>query len=261
MKYGVCGEPEIASILAKAGYDYIELHVQRDLKTEEDEASFEPQLGRICALPLPAAAANCFLPGWLKITGPDVDWGAVERYVAMALGRAARAGIETVVFGSGGARRVPEDYDPARAWAQLLDFGRIAASIAAEHEITLVAEPLNRRECNVLTSVAESADYVRQVDHPNMWLLVDAYHWAVEEDSYQDLVEAMPLIRHAHIATYGSRMAPGLEPCDFSPFFRALREGGYAGRLSIEGKWADMSQDAATALAELERFARQGSLQ
>jgi sugar phosphate isomerase/epimerase len=32
-----------------------------------------------------------------------------------------------------------------------------------------------------------------------------------------------------------SRKAPGLEPYDFVPFFRALLAAGYDGRVSIEG--------------------------
>jgi sugar phosphate isomerase/epimerase len=256
MKYGVCGEPGIAPILAEAGYDFVELHVQRDLVTEKGEEAFEPRLEQIREMPVPAAVANCFVPGALKITGPDVDLRALERYVTVALDRAGRAGIETIVFGSGGARRVPEGYPRENAWEQLLDFGRMTAPIAAEHGITLVVEPLSRRECNVLTSVSESAAYVREVDHPSMWLLIDAYHWGRDQDSYQDLVDAMPLIRHAHIATYASRMAPGVDSCDFSPFFRALRAGGYAGGLSIESQWGDLEEEAPVALAELRRLAQ-----
>ncbi|MBL7200467.1 MAG: sugar phosphate isomerase/epimerase [Anaerolineae bacterium] len=253
MKYGVCGEPGIATILAEAGYDYIELHVERDLQTGKDETAFKPQLAQLQALAVPPSAANCFLPGSLKITGPDVDPQALKRYATTAFDRAERTGIETIVFGSGGARRVPEGFDRQDAWAQLLDFGRMIAPIAAEHGITVVVEPLNRRECNIFNSVGESADYVRQIGHPHLRLLVDAYHWALEKDSYEDLVEVMPLIQHAHIATYESRMAPGLEACDFSSFAQALREGGYDGRLSIEGRWTDMGREAAGALAELKR--------
>jgi sugar phosphate isomerase/epimerase len=260
MEYGVCGEPKIAGILAGTGYDFVELHVQRDLRTMEGEGAFLPRLQEIQATPVPAVVANCFVPGSLKITGPEADMDVLSKYVTTAFGRAERAGIDTIVFGSGGARRIPEGFDRDTAWQQLLDFGRMIAPSAQHHGITIVVEPLNLRECNVFNSVGECADYVRQVDHPNVRLLVDAYHWAVETDSYDDLVESLPLIRHAHIATYRSRMAPGLEQCDFSGFFRALKEGGYDGRLSIEGKWPDLPGHAAKALAELKRYASEAGL-
>jgi len=256
MKYGVCAPIESASILAAAGYDLIELHVQRDLKTTEGEDAFAPMLANIREAAVPAMAANCFVPGDLKITGPAVDPDALEAYASTAFERAARAGIETIVFGSGGARRIPEGFDRGTAWQQLVRFGQRIGPLAAAQGITVVVEPLNRRECNVLNLIGESARYVREVDHPSVRLLVDAYHWAVEDDSEEDLVAAMPLIRHAHIATYASRMAPGLEPCDFGPFFRALARGGYDGPISIEGRWSALESDAAEALATLQEAAR-----
>ena len=97
---------------------------------------------------------------------------------------------------------------------------------------------------------------MRQVDHTNVGLLVDGYHWALERESADDIVAAGPLLCHAHIATYQTRLAPGAEPCDFGPFFQALKEGGYDGRISIEGQWDDLAGQAAEALAELKRVAQ-----
>jgi sugar phosphate isomerase/epimerase len=205
---------------------------------------------------VPAIAANSFVPGELKITGPAVDLNALEAYASTAFERAARAGLQTIVFGSGGARRIPDGFDREAAWQQLVRFGECIGPLAAARRVTVVVEPLNRRECNVLNLIGECARYVREVDHPNVQLLVDAYHWAVEGDSEEDLVAALPIIRHAHIATYASRMAPGLEPCDFGPFFRALARGGYDGPISIEGRWSALEDDAAQALATLEEAAR-----
>ncbi len=256
MRYGVCADPSNAPALARAGFEFIELHVQNHLKTLADEATFAPELARIEASALPCEAANCFLPGNLHVTGPEVDMDALAAYVDLACGRAARAGIRSIVFGSGGARRIPDGFSRDEAWQQLLDFGRMLGPVAQHHGVLIVVEPLNLRECNVLTTVGESAEYVRQVDHPFFRLLVDGYHWALDNDSYNDLVDSMPLIAHAHIATYASRLAPGLEACDFARFFDALKKGGFDGRLSIEGRWENMEQDAPQALDVLKTFAR-----
>ena len=131
MEYGVCAPIESAAILAAAGFDFIELHVQRDLRTTEGEDAFAPMLARIRQSAVPPIAANCFIPGELRITGPDVDMEALEAYASTAFERAVRSGIETIVFGSGGARRIPEGFDRGAAWQQLVRFGQCIGPIAA----------------------------------------------------------------------------------------------------------------------------------
>ena len=256
MIYGICTEPENATVLADAGFEFVELHVQRHLRPEEDEAAFLPQLARIEAAALPCAAANCFIPAHLKITGPQVDLNALARYAEVACERAQRAGIKTIVFGCGGARSIPEGFDRQRAWGQLVAFGRMLGPVAERDGITIATEPLNQGETNVLNATADCARYVREVDHPSVKLLIDGYHWALERESVADIVAAGPLLCHAHIATYQTRLAPGAEPCDFEPFFQGLKDAGYDGRISIEGKWDDLSDQAAGALAKLKQAAQ-----
>ena len=258
MKLGVCADPNVAPVLAEAGFEFLELHVQNHLKTTvEDEAAFPPELARILASPVPCVAANCFVPGNLKITGPDVNRNELAAYAAVVFERAAQAGIDTIVFGSGGARRIPDDFDREIAWQQLVEFGKVIGPLAQERNVIVVVEPLNQRECNVLTGVAESGRYVEDVDHPNVRLLVDAYHWLKDDNDYDAIVTYGPLLRHVHIATEANRRAPGVEVCDFTDFFRALKEGGYDGRVSIESGWTDMAAEAPVAFATLQKLVRE----
>jgi sugar phosphate isomerase/epimerase len=251
MRFGVCTGPEPGPALAAAGFDYLELNVQAHLKPEAPDEEFAAVLARIRDCPLPCEAANCFVPGHLRITGPQADLAALERYVRTACARARQAGIRTIVFGSGGARQIPEGCERATAWRQIVEFSRMAAECAAREQVVLVVEPLNRGECNVLNSVTEGAALVREVNHAALRLLVDAFHWAREAESPAAIVAAGGLLQHAHIATFANRLAPSLEPCDFAPFFRACRTAGYDGRVSVEGKWHDMAADAAPVLAAL----------
>jgi len=253
MKFGVCADVSQAPILTVAGFDFLELNVQANLKPEAEEADFLPELARIRGCPLPCTAANCFLPGHLKPLGPDVPKEPLKRYVETACERARRAGIQTIVFGSGGARQIPEGFDRSAAWKQLLDFGWMASTIAHKHGVTIAVEPLNRNECNVFNTLGECNRFVRDLNLPNLRLLLDSYHWSVEKDSVADILDAGSFIHHVHIATYATRKSPGIEPCDFSDFFLALHAIGYAGGISIEGAWTDLGREAEPALAVLRR--------
>jgi sugar phosphate isomerase/epimerase len=257
MKLGICADPQYGPAVADAGFSFLELHVQRHLRTLDDDDAFHAELARIQRAPIPALVANCFVPGELKITGPKVDAARLEQYVHTALMRAQRAGIHTIVFGSGGARRIPEGYDRHQAWQQLVNWGKMIGPIAEEHQVTVVVEPLNRDECNVLNTVGEAGRYVVEVDHPHFRLLVDAYHWLRDRDSFEDIVQYGSLLRHVHIATETSRLAPGFEPCDFAGFFRALRLSGYDGLISVEARWESIETQASEAFVHLERMVRE----
>ncbi len=253
MKFGVCTDWTVAEALARAGFDYIEINATGHLKGLEPESAFAAVLAQIRLCPLPCEAANCFLPATLKITGPDADMNRLRDYVANVMERAQRAGLSTIVFGSGSARRVPDGFDRNRAYAQLVEFGRMAGPIAQRHGITIAVEPLNRKECNILNSLAESAAYVQDVGHENVRLLIDSYHWAVEKEPLENIVANGRLLRHVHISTFASRKAPGLEPCDLSAFFAALKRGGYDGRVSVEAAWDDIAKQASMVLADLKK--------
>ncbi len=254
MRFGVCGDPEIAAPAAKAGFDYFEWSVGEFLKPLEDETAFQIALAQVKSAPLPCEAVNVFVPAKLKITGPAVDFPALQTYVSIALQRAEEAGVKVIVFGSGGARNVPEGFPPAAAWDQLVDFCGMLGPLAENHGVIIAIEPLNRKECNVINSVGEALSLARHVQHPAIRVLVDAYHWSKENESSQDIINAGPLLAHAHIATLANRRTPGFEPQDFLPFFQALHLAGYSQRISIEAQIDTPSDELPTALKLMKRM-------
>ena len=255
MQYGVCCGPDMAKVVAVAGFDFIEWTVGASLKPHDPEPAFRESLAKVQAAPIPCLAVNCFITGDLRITGPTADLVALEKYVTVACRRAGEAGVKTIVFGSGGARRIPDGFDRTAALNQIVTFCRMLGPIAARHGVTIAVEPLNKAECNVLTTVAESADIVRRANHPAIRLLVDAYHWMKDSDSAADIVANGPLLAHVHVATLAKHMAPGVEECDLAPFFSALKQGGYNGRISIEAGIPNPPVDLPKALALLRSLA------
>src|SRR5690606_26144840 len=83
-------------------------------------------------------AANCFLPGGLKVTGPDVDHARLAAYADTAFHRAASLGIRFIVFGSGGARQIPDGWPHAEGFEQFIRALEICAPLAQKHGVVLV---------------------------------------------------------------------------------------------------------------------------
>jgi sugar phosphate isomerase/epimerase len=237
---------DLASARA-AGFDYAEIRL-REIEALSDEAfaAFARAHG---AVGLPTPAANVLLPPDLKVVGPGVDEGRLSAYLRRALGRARTLGVEVVVFGSGGARRVPEGFPRAEAWRQLVAAGRRAALEAAGHGIVVAAEPLRRAETNLVNTTTEGLEWVKAVDHPSFQLMVDLFHMTEEGEDPAVVVEAGSRLRHVHVATPGGRgFPPGAGTFDYAPFFRALRRAGYGGRISIEAARGDLAADGPPAI-------------
>jgi len=235
MKFGICTSLNNAAAVKTAGWDYVEENVQSLLQgAVADEQWQEAAAAKVAALPIPAA--NSLVPASLKIVGPTADLAALKKYMTTVIGRAQRVGIKTLVFGSGGARNVPDGFDREKASKQIEDFVRASADIAAKHGVTLVAEPLNRGECNIINSVGEAMRYVKAINHPNFQCLVDTYHLWLEDEPLENLKAAMPWIKHVHLADKEGRVAPGLSgKADYRPVFKILKDGKYDGLISFEG--------------------------
>jgi len=245
MRFGCCCSIEQAEIAHTAGFDYLECTVV-SLLPEANEAMFAPVLEKYRAAPLPVRACNVFLPGDVKVVGPDVDWLRVQSYVRTALRRVRLIGADVVVFGSGGARRVPDGFAAAAAETQLTDFLRFVADVATTHGITVVIEPLNRKESNILNSVDEGVTLARRVNQPSISVLADFYHMDEEQEPLQHLVEYKDWLKHIHVADTGRR-APGTGHYPYPEFVDLLRQANYDGLVSIECRWENFADEAGPA--------------
>ena len=236
MQFGICTSIDNADIVKAAGWDFVEESVGGYLQPGDPDDQWRgPQRRARAALPVPAC--NMLVPGNLKITGPDADLEKLRDHMTRVLARASAVGVETFVFGSGRARSVPDGFDRDRAKHQIIEFLRMSCPLAQKHGVTLVAEPLNRGEDNMINSVGQAMEYVRAVNHPNFQCLLDTYHFWLENDSLDVLAESLPHIRHVHLADRDGRLPPGeSKTVDYRPIFRILKSAGYKGRISVEAK-------------------------
>jgi len=185
--------------------------------------------------------------------GPEAAHPEILEFMETAFRRAQKAGVEYIVFGSGGSRSIPEGFSRDEARRQFIDLCSRMAPIAAKYDVVVVLEPLNTKECNFINSVMEGGEIVEEVNHPNFRLLADIYHMLMEGEGSESIEKFGHLIHHTHIAEKEGRAAPGTHNEDFTAYFKALKDVGYKGKMSIECRWEDLETQAPTAIAANEK--------
>ncbi len=239
----------VMPMLQDAGCDFIELPVAA-VATEGSEARFEALRGALASTPIVPECFNGFIPGDLRLVGPERDPARIDAYLRTALDRMAQLGGEIVVFGSAAARSVPEGYPREDAEAELIDFVNSAATHAGPLGLRIAIEPANRGETNIINSVEEGDVMARRVNRPNVGVLVDLYHVVLEAEPFDHIPEAAERLIHAHVADTGRR-PPGTGTYDYPGFYAALKEAEYDARLSVECAWHDFGAELGPSLSFL----------
>ena len=251
---GIASGVEHDSMLYASGYRYLVESVPKLLSPREvSDEQFLQNLEEMKKLQMKIYAVNIFIPGELKVVGPEVDQEAVLSYVRSVFQRCKKAGIGMMVFGSGGARRIPDGFDRQKAKQQVIDIGRKISLIAREYDMVVALENLNSGETNFINTVAEALDIVREIDHPNFRLCVDIYHMLVENESPEIIAGTKKYIIHCDVAEKENRAAPGVKGDDFRPYLKALSKIGYNGKIIIEARWQDLANQSQPAYRYLEK--------
>lgn len=250
-KIGISTSINNNKILKTAGYSFVEESVREFLVPNESESVFEQKLALLKGSKLPIEACNTFLPRDMRCVGPAPSHQEILKFGETSFRRAQMAGVKTIVFGSGGARSIPEGFPAKEAKVQFISLCKQLAPVAKKYNLIISLEPLNTRECNFINSLAEGADIVQAVNHESFRLLADIYHMLMENESSSEIIKYGDLIYHSHIAEKTGRTAPGVHNEDFTPYFRALKQVNYKGSMAIECSWNNIEEQAPGALAAM----------
>lgn len=236
---GVCTSIDNHAAVTAAGFDYIEESVQRFLIPDKGDEEFKANLKKLTESAIPVLACNGFIPGRLKSTGPETHHTQILQYAETAFQRARLAGIRIIVFGSSGSRNYPEGFSHEKAMEQFTTLLTHMAPLAEAHGVVVVIEPLRKEESNLINRLDEALELVIRVNHPHIRALGDVFHMTSENEEPQSFIEARRYLHHTHIAEKDQRTAPGLQGDNFMPYLAALRDAGYEGGISIEGRWGE----------------------
>ena len=127
--------------------------------------------------------------------------------------------------------RQPPTQDERKRSAEML---RKAAEYAANANIMLCPEALNRFECYLYNTMADLNTLVEAVDHPNLGAMYDTHHSNIEEKSQSEALKTIaPVLKHIHISE-NDRGTPGSGQVQWNDVFPTIKEIGYDGWLTIE---------------------------
>lgn len=231
MRTGFCAPPDKLDVLERNGIDCIELsvHQLRSL-SDSERRDFK---SRLAASPVRFETVNCLIGGFSLYE--DDGLLRSRAHFDEVLPLFSEFGVNTLVFGSGGFRKVPEGYDRERAYEKIREFLRYLSEAVTPYNMTVAVEHLPVRSCNILNTTAEASELVRSVSLPNIRMLVDFWHLFYDGELLSALKPLSDILAHVHIANpiHGYAPAPG-DGFDAASVVRALADIGYNGIISAE---------------------------
>lgn len=235
VRFGVCTTFDKIPTLIDAGYDYIEFNFTTLVKMTDEE--FEQAKATVEKYNFKAEAYNCFFPGEVRLTGPDVDFDLIAAHIEKGMARAAALGGKVTVIGSGRSRNILDGFDFNEGYNQFAKVLSIAGDIAAKYGIMVVVEPLNTKETNLINTVAQGIEICKKVGKPNVKSLADFFHVYKSGETLDAIRNNDGMLGHLHIARANDDRAMPYEEDipKVEEWAAAVKESGYEGRLSLEG--------------------------
>jgi len=171
----------------------------------------------------------------LQLTAPEPG---VRQATADYLVELARCcsdlGGSLLVLGSPAQRRIPAGATRAQTVDYAVDTLQRAKSGIVDSGVKLCLEPLSPPEADFINTCAEGVEILDRLASPNFLLHLDVKAMATEDQPATELIHRYAARAGHFHANDPNRRGPGFGSADFVPIFRALRESGYQGWVSVE---------------------------
>jgi D-psicose/D-tagatose/L-ribulose 3-epimerase len=236
--------PDLLRHIAGLGFDAVELPMENagDLTAEPlaeilRETGLTPYV--VCAM----------APGRdLVATSPEAV-ADTQAYLRAGVDLAAAVGAAAVCgpfYAETGRVWRMTDAERTAAYAEWREHLAPVVAYAAERDVRIGIEPLNRYETSLVNTVDQALEALDGLLGPALGLALDTYHLGIEERSSADAVRRAG--EHlVHVQVCGNdRGAPGGDQTAWGSVLAALDEVGYDGPLNIESFTPD---NAAIAVA------------
>lgn len=142
------------------------------------------------------------------------------------------------ILGGGLYSYWPVDYtkpvDKPGDWKRAVRNIAEVAKIAADCDVVMGMEVLNRFEGYLLNTCGEALQFVNEVNHPNVKIMLDTFHMNIEEDNIAGAIRlAGDKLGHLHLGEQ-NRKVPGKGSMPWNEIGLALRDINYQGAAVME---------------------------
>jgi sugar phosphate isomerase/epimerase len=175
-------------------------------------------------------------PKGLHVTTPDAglrrrSWDHIRDLIDLC----ADLGPDGVmIFGSPKQRSTTGGLTPAEATKNFTDGLAAVAPHAANRGVTVLVEALPANQADIVLTLAEAVEIVRQIDSPGVRTMFDVHNAVDEAEPHAALVDRyFDYIRHVHVNEIDGRHC-GAADYDFAPVLETLARRGYRGWVSLE---------------------------
>jgi sugar phosphate isomerase/epimerase len=246
LKYSMCNETfqdwpqaKIFQFLARCGYGGVEI-APFTIHTDVTQIGAKER----AALRKHADEANIQIVGlhWLlakteglHLTSPDKE---VRRKTTEYLGELAKfsrdLGGKVMVFGSPKQRNLLPGTSREEAMDYAAEVFRGVLPVLEKTGVLIALEPLGPRETTFMVFAADAVELAERIDSPFCRLLLDCKAMVTETSPIPELIHKYhKWLVHFH-ANDANLQGPGMGELDFVPIFKALRDVGYRGWVSVE---------------------------
>ncbi len=160
-----------------------------------------------------------------------------RKYILWLIEAAAQLGSPVVcgpLYSAVGKAHLEDTEARREEWKLAVSELRELSDYAAKKGIKLALEPLNRFETDMINTVSQGLDFIKDVDRDNIGLHLDTFHMHLEEKSSPDAIRmAGSKIYHFH-ACENDRGVPGMGQVHWQGISAALKSVHYQGPIVIE---------------------------
>lgn len=219
--------PEAIRAAARAGFDAVECHWPYDVPADQVRAALVETGLHLLSLNTVRGRVEQGETGLAALPGREAE---ARSAIDQAIEYARAVGALSVHVMAG-------DSNGDAAHQTFLANLRYACGRAAPHRLTILIEPLNRRDWPgyFLQTTDQAADVISRVGAANLRLMFDCYHVQIMEgDLTRRLTALMPVIGHVQIAAVPDRGAPDHGEVDYRHVLGVLESLRYARPIGAE---------------------------